>query len=228
LTAIPLANPPFATVPSDMVSEHDIAPASSELRAPDPSTRTPAAIDPRKLREMMDRGVVAYASASTPEAQARAAKLIQRAAQLGFGPARDLVARNYLRSEAMQTVVSAADAVRYTITLVTDEARESEDSKTLFAAFVEHAVTSGTMHAFAGQVVNALSTDQSPRLSHRVDVILDLLAPARGGCSAVAQIIAAADDRTGDECSSALKQSLLRYIQLAGSGGGEPDLRRRP
>jgi hypothetical protein len=154
--------------------------------------------------------------------------LIQRAAQLGFGPARDLVALNYLRSEAMQSVVPAADAVRYTITLVTDEARESEDSKTLFAAFVDHAVTSGTMHAFAGQVVNALWADQSPRLSHRVDVILDLLAPARGGCSAVAQIIAAADDRTGGECSSALKQSLLRYIQLAGSRGGEQDLGSRP
>jgi hypothetical protein len=174
---------------------------------------------------MMDRGVVAYASASTREAQARGAKLIQLAAQLGYGPARELIARNYPRSEAMQSVVPAADAVRYTLPLVTDEARESDDSKAIFAALVEHAAASGTMRALARQLVDALRADRRPRLGHRLDVILALLARTRGACSAVAQIIATTNDGSEGECSPALSQSLLSYIQSAGPVGGEPDAR---
>lgn len=226
LTAIVLASAPFATVPTDLVWERNIAQAAPELLFPESSARRPAATDPRKLREMMDRGVVAYASASTREAQARGAKSIQLAAQLGYGPARDLIARNYPRSEAMQSVVPAADAVRYTLALVTDEARESDDSKAVFAALVEHAAASGTMHAFARQLVDALRADPRPRLGHRVDVILELLARARGACAAVAQIVATATDGTADECSSALNQSLLRYIQSAGAVGDKQDGRR--
>ncbi len=225
LTAIVLATAPFATVPADLVWEPDIATAAPELLFAEPGTRTPTAVDPRKLREMMDRGVVAYAAASTREAQARAAKLIQAAAKLGYGPARDLIARNYPRSEAMQSVVPAADAVRYALPLVTDDARESGDSSAIFAALVEHAASSGTMHAFARQLVDALRADRRPRLSHRLDVILEMLGRARGACSAVAQIVAAANDGSAsdgskDECSSALNQSLLKYIQSAGPVGG--------
>jgi hypothetical protein len=215
LTAIVLANAPFAKVPTELVSEPDIATTAPELLFPESSTHTPAAVDPRKLREMMDRGVVAYASASTREAQARGAKLIQLTAQLGYGPARDLIARNYPRSEAMQSVVPAADAMRYTLPLVTDEARESDDSKAIFAALVQHAAASGTMHAFARELVDALRADRRPRLNHRLDVILELLGHARGACSAIAQIVAAAKDGSEDECSSALNQSLLKYIQSA-------------
>jgi hypothetical protein len=227
LTAIVLASTPFARVPTDLVSEPDIATAAPELLFPEPGTRAPAAVDPRKLREMMDRGVVAYASASTREGQARGAKLIQLAAQLGYGPARDLIARNYPRSEAMQSVVPAADAVRYTLPLVTDEARESDDSKAIFAALVEHAAASGTMRALARQLVDALRADRRPRLSHRLDVILALLARTRGACSAVAQVIATTNDGSEGECSPALSQGLLSYIQSTGGPvGGGPEARR--
>jgi hypothetical protein len=226
LTAIVLASAPFATVRTDLVWEPDIAQVAPELLFPGPSARTPAAADPRKLREMMDRGVVAYASGSTREAQARGTKLIQLAAQLGYGPARDLIARNYPRSEAMQSVVPGADAVRYTLPLVTDEARESDDTKAIFAALVEHAAASGTMHAFARQLVEALRADRRPRLNHRLDVILELLARTRGACAAVAQVVAAGNDGSAGECSPALHQSLLKYIQSAGPVGSEQNGRR--
>jgi len=226
LTAVVLASTPFARVPTDLVSEPDIATAAPELLFPEADTRAPAPADPRKLREMMDRGVVAYASASTREAQARGAKLIQLAAQQGYGPARDLIARNYPRSEAMQSVVPAADALSYTLQLVTDEARESDDSKAIFAALVEHAAASGTMRALVRQLVDALRADRRPRLSHRLDVILALLARTRGACTAVAQIIATTNDGSEGECSPALSQGLLSYIQSAGPAGGEPEARR--
>src|SRR5207302_7186508 len=105
LTASVLAGAPFATVPTDLISVPDIALVAPELLFPESSARTPAVTDPRKLREMMDRGVVAYASASTREAQARGAKSIQLAAQLGYGPARDLLARNSPGSEPTRSVV---------------------------------------------------------------------------------------------------------------------------
>jgi hypothetical protein len=222
LTAIVFANAPFAKVSTELTWAPDIATTAPELFFSEPTTHAPAA-DPRKLREMMDRGVVAYASASTRETQARGAKLIQQAAQLGYGPARDLVARNYPRSEAMQSVVPAADAIRYALPLLTDEASESDDSKAIFAALVEHAAVSGTMHAFAKQLVDALRADRRPRLNHRLDIILGLLARERGACSAVAQIVAATNDGAEGGCSAALNQSWLRYIQAAGRVGSEPD-----
>jgi hypothetical protein len=48
-----------------------------------------------------------------------------------------------------------------------------------------------------------------------LEIILELLGHARGACSAVAQIVAAANDGSEEKCSSALNQSLVKYIQSA-------------
>src|SRR5216684_571118 len=55
LTAIVLAGAPFATVPTDLITEPNVAQAAPELLFSEPDARPPAAVDPRKLREMMDR-----------------------------------------------------------------------------------------------------------------------------------------------------------------------------
>lgn len=60
------------------------------------------------------------------------------------------------------------------------------------------------------QLVEALRADRRPRLIHRLDVFLELLKRARGACSAVAQIVAAAKDGSEDERSSSLNQPSYR------------------
>jgi hypothetical protein len=70
-------------------------------------------VDARRLRTILDRGVLAYASSRTDADRAKGANLIQTAALLGFPPARDLLARNYPQSAAVRSVVPANDAIRY-------------------------------------------------------------------------------------------------------------------
>ena len=95
---------------------------------PDTAHESPH-LDPRQMRTMVDRGIVEYASAKSEGDRARGASLIQTAALLGYPPARDLLARNYPRSEAVRSVVPANDVIRYALGPVMDAAATGEDSK---------------------------------------------------------------------------------------------------
>ena len=99
-------------------------------------------IDPRRIRTIVDRGVVDYASAKTDGDRARGARLIQTAALVGYPPARDLLVRNYPQSEAVRSVVPAKDVIRYA--LVPVMAAASEDSKQIFLALGQHFAVQGT------------------------------------------------------------------------------------
>ena len=72
------------------------------IALPPGTTRQAPRIDPRRIRTIVDRGVVEYASAKTEGDRARGARLIQTAALVGYPPARDLLVRNYSQSEAVR------------------------------------------------------------------------------------------------------------------------------
>jgi hypothetical protein len=117
---------------SAMVTPVDPDPVASFrqlIALPPGSTREPPRIDPRRIRTIVDRGVVEYASAKTDGDRARGARLIQTAALVGYPPARDLLVRNYPQSEAVRSVVPAKDVIRYALGPVMDVAATSEDSK---------------------------------------------------------------------------------------------------
>jgi hypothetical protein len=206
-----MAPTPFAKVLAALHYDRNISLA--ELLVPDLNARTAKAVSPSKLRELMDRGVVGYASAVTRDQKVRAVKLIELAAQLGYGPARDLVARNYPRSEAMQAVVPPADAIRYTLALVTAEEPRVDDADSLFLALVQQAAANGTLGTLARQLADQLRADRRARLSHRVDVVLAVLARVPGACAAVARVVGNGGDRPQDDCSSSLNQTLLQFAQ---------------
>ena len=108
---------------SAMMTPVDPDPVASfrELIAlPPGTTREAPRIDPRRIRTIVDRGVVEYASAKTDGDRARGARLIQTAALVGYPPARDLLARNYPQSEAVRSVVPAKDVIRYALGPVMD------------------------------------------------------------------------------------------------------------
>jgi hypothetical protein len=105
---------------------------------PPDTAREALHIDPRRMRTMVDRGVVEYASAKTNGERARGAGLIQTAALLGYPPARDLLARSYPQSEAVRSVVPAKDVIRYALGPVMDAAATGEESKQIFLALGQH------------------------------------------------------------------------------------------
>ena len=111
------------------------------IALPPGTAREAPRIDPRRIRTIVDRGVVEYASAKTDGDRARGARLIQTAALVGYPPARDLLARNYPQSEAVRSVVPAKDVIRYALGPVM--AATSEDSKQIFLALGQHFALQG-------------------------------------------------------------------------------------
>ena len=85
------------------------------IALPHDTAREAPHIDPRRMRTIVDRGVVRYASAKTDGDRAQGARLIQTAALVGFSPARGIIARNYPQSEAVRSVVPANDVIRYAL-----------------------------------------------------------------------------------------------------------------
>ena len=152
------------------------------IALPPDATRAPPHVDPRRLRAIVDRGVVGFAGAPNDGDRARSASLIQAAALVGFPPARQLLARNYAQSEAVRSVVPANDVIRYALTPLMDPALTTEDSKQVFLALGQHFAIQGRLDLFIRQIINSLRGDSRPQLDYRIDTLVDLLARVRGAC----------------------------------------------
>ena len=100
--AIMFSSAPLTALPAVMtpIDPDPVASFRQLIALPPGTAREAPRIDPRRIRTMVDRGVVEYASAKTDGDRARGARLIQTAALVGYPPARDLLARNYPQSEA--------------------------------------------------------------------------------------------------------------------------------
>ena len=142
------------------------------IALPPGTAREAPRIDPRRIRTIVDRGVVEYASAKTDGDRARGARLIQTAALVGYPPARDLLARNYPQSEAVRSVVPAKDVIRYALDPVM--AATSEDSKQIFLALGQHFAVQGQLDVFATEILEFMHGDSRPQLSYRVDTLAGL------------------------------------------------------
>jgi hypothetical protein len=184
-------------------------------------------IDPRRIRTIVDRGVVEYASAKTDGDRARGARLIQTAALVGYPPARDLLARNYPQSEAVRSVVPAKDVIRYALGPVMDVAATSEDSKQIFLALGQHFALQGQLDLFASQILDSLRGDSRPQLIHRVDTLLDLLARVPDACGALARRLLPGPGKDADqECL--FSENLRKYVETTRpSTADEEESKRR-
>src|SRR6516162_2101403 len=141
---------------------------------PDTAREAP---NPRRMRTLVDRGVVEYASVKTDGDRAKGAGLIQTAALVGYPPARALLARNYPQSEAVRSVVPAKDVIRYALGPVMDAAETDEDAKQIFLALGQHFALHGQVDLFATQILTSLRGDSRPQLAYRIE---DLLARVPG------------------------------------------------
>jgi hypothetical protein len=195
------------------------------IAVPPDTEREVLHIDPRRIRTMVDHGVVEYASAKTDGERARGAGLIQTAALLGYPPARDLLARNYPQSEAVRSVVPAKDVIRYALGPVMDAAATGQDSKEIFLALGRHFALQGQVDLFAAQILISLRGDSRPQLGYRIDTLLDLLARVPGACGALARLIPGEGEAADCECS--FSQNLRKHIETTAPAREEEESKRR-
>jgi hypothetical protein len=191
------------------------------IALPHDTPREAPHIDPRRMRTIVDRGVVRYASAKTDEERVIGTRLIQAAALAGFSPARDIIARNYPQSEAVRSVVPANDVIRYALGPVMDVAAMSEESTQIFLELGQHFARQGQLELFATQILNSLRGDSRPRLSYRIDTLLDLLVRVPGTCAAVARLVSAVGEAADKECS--FRDSLRKYIETTAPAPEDPE-----
>ena len=182
--------------------------------------------DPRTLRAILDRGVVAYSSSKTDRERTKGVTMIQTAALIGYFPARNLLARNYSQSEAVRSIVPANDAIRYAVGLIMDPTATVENSQEVFLLLAHHFSRQGQIDLFTTQLLNSLRGDSHPRLSHRVDTLLGLLAQVPGACDALARLVITNDDPSR-EGSIPLTERLRRYIENIPSAGEDEEARQR-
>ena len=195
------------------------------IALPHDTAREAPHIDPRRMRTIVDRGVVRYASAKTDGDRAQGARLIQTAALVGFSPARGIIARNYPQSEAVRSVVPANDVIRYALGAVMGVGAISEESKQIFLALGQHFALQGQLDLFATQILNSLRGDLRPQLSYRIDTLLDLLARVPGTCAALARRIPGAGEVADQECS--FRENLRKYIETTAPAPDEEEESRR-
>jgi len=195
------------------------------IALPHGTAREAPHIDPRRMRTIVDRGVVRYASAKTDGDRTQGARLIQTAALAGFTPARGIIARNYPQSETVRSVVPASDVIRYALDAVMDVASTSEESKQIFLELGQHFARQGQLDLFATEVLNFLRGDSRPQLSYRIDTLLDLLARVPGTCGALGRQLPGVSDVADEECS--FGENLRKYIETTAPAPKEEESRRR-
>jgi hypothetical protein len=226
-----LITKPAAASPARVTSRPDATDADiisfSEPAATSQPT-SPAAVkpDPRALRAVLDRGVVAYASSKTDRDRTKGVSMIQAAALIGYFQARNLLARNYPRSEAIRSVVPPEDAIRYAVALVMDSTATVEDSREVLLALAQYFSARGEVDVFATHLLNSLRGDTRPQLNNRIDVLLGILLEVRGACDAVGRLMTT-NDGSARECSSALAERLRAYIENTQPAGEEGEARQR-
>ena len=196
------------------------------IALPPDTARGAPNIDPRKLRTMLDRGVVTFASATNDGDRVRGASLIQNAALVGFPPARELLVRNFPQSEAVRSVVSANDVIRYSLALLMDGVA-SEDSKGSFLALGQHFALHGQLDLFATQLLTSLRGDSRPQLYHRLDTLLDLLERVPRSCASLSRLLPGAGGASEPECSLSLSEKLSKHVETTTPAHVEEEGKRR-
>jgi hypothetical protein len=210
---------------STPVDPDSVASFRQLIALPPDSAREAAHVDPRKMRTILDRGVVGYASAKTDAERVRGARLIQTAALVGFPPARALLARNYPQSEAVRSVVPAKDVIRYALGPMMDVAATNEDSKEIFIALGQHFALQGQIDSFVTQLLSSLPGDSRPQLGYRIDTLLDLLARVPQACGTLARLLPGSGVTADRECSSS--DNLRKYIETTAPAPAEEEAKRR-
>jgi hypothetical protein len=194
----------------------ELAAAAAVMVAPPFGTPLTLMADPRQLRAITIRGVAAYESATKEDAQIKAARMIQVAAALGYGPARDLILANFTSARLMRSAVPAPDVVRYAMDGFAVGAVGSKGPSQTFLPLARYYGQRGELETFATHVVETIRDDARLQKGKVLDRILEALSLVPGACQSVARAISAPRSEDHGRCAVALKVRLLTHIRSAG------------
>jgi hypothetical protein len=194
-----------------------------------PPLGTPDALlgtDPRRLRDMLHRGLALYQRAPSQIQQAEGVRLIQIAAVLGHGPARDLLAREYSRSRIVRSVVPAPDAIRYALDVFTGDPAAAKNTTYAFRMLVVYYAEEKALGLLATGIVEAIGDDRRLQVVKRLDPLFESLVPIAGACAAVARAVNVQRVAGGQDCPPPLRQTVVNYARTAPPVGRDPSSRR--
>jgi hypothetical protein len=228
---VAIATPPSITSTSSAPPQ---IPASLESNRPEASSQETAGpstttkdltvrIDPRKLMNLMNAGVVKYASEPDDANKAKGARLIQIAALVGYETARNLIVTNYPRAAAIRSEVPASDVILYAVDLLMRQA----DAGTQFVALANYFTDRGEAPRFAKFVADVARDSAPLREPENFDKLFKSLSRVPGACSSLKRVISGDPTIDENECSEALQASLFGYLKENGPTGLERDARVR-
>jgi hypothetical protein len=227
-TAVAAISPPRIPRPAlAPASETDRQPFASDMVEPPPGT-PPAvtAIDPNRLRALMQQGSEAY-SAGEDVQQAKGLRLIRIAAALGLEPARSLVAREFPRSRVLRIVIPAAEAVRYSLDEFIDDPISAGAADGAFVSLAVYFAERQAMSLFAGHFLDAIQDDRRLQEESRLQAILTALARVSGSCAEIARLVALPSARSGPGCPPTLQFYVESHLRAKGSQGRDASSRRQ-
>lgn len=211
---LPASLPPQKTAAS-AVSAVDAA-AEARMVPPPPGAKVSSA-DPEMLARLMERGLAAYRAATADADRIEAARLLQVAAALGYGPARGVMARSYPRSHAVRSVASPGDALRYALDIFASGAAFSNNPEQVFASVAAHLLERGRGGTFGADLLDSLRDDPRLHERERLDAMFNALTAVRGACAAV--IAALPRPPEGNTCSPAQREAVRAFLAQVGPSG---------
>jgi hypothetical protein len=201
------------------------APTALALQGAPPAAAIPAD-DPKAIRALAQRGLAAYGLAANDEQRAASLRLVQIAALVGDGLARERLAQDFPRSAAVRSAVPVKDAVRYALHDYAAGSASADDRNQPFVALAAFFAGRDELQTFAVAVVEAIAEEPRLQAPASLDALLGSLAHVRGSCRAIAGVVEGARVQAV-ECPRSLKTSLLAHVRRAGRSGREDDARRR-
>ncbi len=134
-------------------------PTALALQSAPPAATIPAD-DPKAIRALAQRGLAAYGSAANDEQRAGGLRLVQIAALMGDGLARQRLAQDFPRSAAVRSAVPVKDAVRYALHDYAAGGASPNDRSQPFVALAAFFAERDELQTFATAVVEG--SDRSP------------------------------------------------------------------
>src|SRR5207245_3610089 len=94
-------------------------------------------------------------------------------------------------------------------------------------ARARHLSLGGELDLFETHRLNSLRGDTRPRLSQRLDILLEELGRVRGACMMLARFISAPGEVSEQNCITSIVEPLQRYIEAGPPTDQEGEARRR-
>jgi hypothetical protein len=183
-------------------------------------------IDPSRLRDTFRRGIRWMETKFDENTRKDGARLVSAAAILGYEPARALITQSFPRTPIIRSVVSAPEAVRYSLDTLFIPGTQSESNQAFLVLLASYFSGRHALKAYATDLLAALSDDRRLQTEDRLKSLLEQLAHVPGACMAIAQAAVKARMVAGPECSPSLQLEIDNFIRVTTPAGREAESRR--